>query len=490
MKRFYIRLSLAFLVLTLSLSVITAWQSLNSASRLVDETEQKLNAGLAEMLAVDFQPFLTDSIDTIAIKEKIEYFVGINPRIDIYLLGSTGMIKELFVSSGKEPVRGILETESMDIMLRGGPLPIWGPDPLSETGTKPFVVAPLEIMGETGCYLYIVLGSDQYDSIAAMLENSYIVQTLVKSLGLVFLLTVVAGLFLFAVLTRRIGYVGSTVRSFSQGDYSKRIDLKGSDELAELASTIDTMANTIEENITRLEETDKLRRDLIANISHDLRSPLASIRGYLETIVMKFDDLSKAELREYVKTGLDNTEKLNRLVSELLELSKLDANQVELHPEQFSLTDLVLDIVQQYAPTAVAADIKLSADCPERASLAYGDIGLVERAISNLIDNAIKYTPAGGTVTVVPRWNDAFVELRVSDTGRGIDQEDLPHIFDRFYRVEKSRGLDGGGAGLGLAITKKIVELHDSTLSVHSKLNAGTTFSFLLPSSERGAIQA
>ena len=490
MKRLYIRLSLAFLVLTLGLTLVTVWQSLNSASGLVDEAEQKLNVGLAEMLAIDFQPFLTDSIDTAAIHEKIMYFVGINPRIDIYLLGNTGMIKELFVSSGRDPVRNVLDTEAMDRMLADEPLPIWGPDPLSESGEKPFVVAPLVIMGEQGCYLYIVLGSDQYDSIAGMLENSYIVQSLLKSLGIVFMLTLLAGFALFAVLTRRIGRVGSTVRSFSRGDYSQRIGLRGKDELAELATTIDQMADTIEENIQRLEETDKLRRDMIANISHDLRSPLASIRGYLETIVIKFDDMSRSELREYIETGLANTERLDRLVSELLELSKLDANQVEINPEQFSLTDLVLDIVQQYAPSAAAAGVELSADCPEKESLAFGDIALVERAISNLIDNALKYTPDGGRVTVIPKWTNEFVELQVSDTGQGIDEADLPHIFDRFYRVERSRGLDGGGAGLGLAITQKIVELHNSTLQVTSRLNSGTTFSFLLPASAAQFSQA
>ncbi len=490
MKRFYIRLSLAFLVLTSTLTIVIGWQSIQYASQFVDETEQKLNVGLADVLAVDFQPFLTDSIDTAAIQEKIEYFIGINPRIDIYLLGNTGMVKALFLGSGGEQVRNVLDTTPMDKMLAGTDLPIWGPDPLSEEGMKPFDVAPLEIMGEKGCYLYIVLGSMRYDSVAAMLENSYIAQVLMRGLGLILLVTLLAGFALFAVLTRRIGGISDIVRSYSRGDYSRRIGLRESDELGELAAMIDQMADTIEDNIAQLEKTDRLRRDLIANISHDLRSPLASIRGYLETIVMKFDDMPRDQLKEYVETGLANTKRLNRLVDELLELSKLDANQVELNPEEFSLTDLVQDVVQQHSPAAVTKNVKLRAELPDGASLAFGDIALVERAMSNLIDNAIKYTPAGGEVVVIPTWDGDHVEVRVTDTGYGIPEDDLVHIFDRFYRVEKSRDMNTGGTGLGLAITKKIIELHHSTLSVTSRLNDGTTFSFLLPTSKPSLLPA
>ncbi|NQV72244.1 HAMP domain-containing protein [bacterium] len=481
MKSLYVRLSVVFLVLIVAMTIVIGWSSIRSANRFVDETEQKLNMDLAASLAADFQPFLIDSIDTEAIQKQIEYFIGINPKIDIYLLGNTGMIKALFVPSGREPIMRAMDTEPLDRFLRGDKYPIWGQDPLSETGMKPFSVAPLEIMGEQGCYLYIVLGSDQFDTTSAMIQDSYILKSLVLNVGLVLLFTMVVGLILFGVITKRIQKIVDGVQSFGRGDYSNRIQLTGADEIASLARTVDTMADTIEDNIKRLESTDSLRRELVANISHDLRSPLSSVRGHLETILMKADDLTREQILSYVETGLAGTDRLNRLVEALFELSKLDANQVTLNPEPFSVGDLIQDVVHQFQPKAKSAGVELVFSLEEDPSLAFGDIGLVERALTNLVENAIKYTPKGGQVRVESKWGPGSVELKIADSGRGISDTDLPFIFDRFYQVDKSRNPISGGTGLGLAITKKIIELHNSTLSVSSKLNVGTSFSFLLP---------
>lgn len=476
----YIRLSLVFLLLTAGLTIVVGWQSIQSATRFVDETEQKLNADLAKTLAVDFQPFLTDSIDHQAIQQKIEFFIGINPRIDIYLLGSTGMIKALFVPSGREPIMGALDIAPLNAFLEGEELPIWGQDPLSETGSKPFTVATLEIMGEKGCYLYIVLGSDRYDS-SSVIKDSYIIQTLLRHVGWVLLVTVLVGLFLFALLTRRLGRISAMVKNFAMGKYDKRIRLKGHDEIAVLASSVDAMADKLEENISRLEKTDQQRRELVANISHDLRSPLSSIRGYLETILIKANHVDTKEIVRFAEIGLNSTERLSRLVDDLFDLSKFDANQFALNAEPFSLTDLVQDVVQQFEPKASKLGIRISAEFEKETILAHGDIGLVERALTNLIDNAVKFSSNGGEVRVIAKWDGKAVHIDVKDFGKGIPSEELPMIFDRFYRVDKSRNKLEGGSGLGLAITKRIVELHNSTLSVTSQLNSGTTFSFWLP---------
>ena len=436
---------------------------------------------LAASLASDFQPFLIDGIDTEAIQKQIEYFIGINPKIDIYLLGNSGMIKALFVPSGREPIKTVLDTEPLDRFLRGDKYPIWGQDPLSESGMKPFSVAPIEIMGEQGCYLYIVLGSDHFDTTSAMIQDSYILKSLVFNAGLVLLFIMAVGLIIFGVITKRIQKIVDGVQAFGRGDYSKRIQLSGVDEIASLAHTVDTMADTIEDNIKRLESTDSLRRELVANISHDLRSPLSSVRGHLETILMKSNDLNREQILSYVETSLAGTDRLNRLVEALFELSKLDANQVTLNPEPFSVGDLIQDVVHQFQPKAKSAGVKLEFSLEDDPSLAFGDIGLVERALINLVENAIKYTPSGGHVRVESKWGPNNVELKIADSGRGISDTDLPFIFDRFYQVDKSRNPVTGGTGLGLAITKKIIELHNSTLSVSSKLNVGTSFSFLLP---------
>jgi signal transduction histidine kinase len=241
------------------------------------------------------------------------------------------------------------------------------------------------------------------------------------------------------------------------------------------------MADTIEASVEDLRRTDRLRRELIANVSHDLRSPLAAMQGYLETIMMKHDDLAPDERERYLEIVLRNARSLSTLVGELFELSMLDAHQIEPQREAFSMAELVQDLVMQFTPMAEELNVTLDAELPDHLARVYADIALVERAISNLIDNALRYTPPGGTVRIVPSNEGDAVSVSVIDTGYGIPPEDLPHIFERFYRVEKSRAPDKGGTGLGLAITKKILELHGSTLNVQSIVDRGTTFSFNLP---------
>jgi signal transduction histidine kinase len=167
-------------------------------------------------------------------------------------------------------------------------------------------------------------------------------------------------------------------------------------------------------------------------------------------------------------------------VEQLFELSKLDARQTQAHLEPFSITDLVQDVVMKFKPWAEKSHIELQAVLPEQLPQVYADIGLIERALSNLIENALRYTPEDGNVKIVIDKSEQTVKVVVADTGSGIQEEELPLIFDRFYRVEKSRARATGGAGLGLAIAKKIIDLHQSSIAVESKVNVGTTFSFNL----------
>lgn len=486
MKRFihsfYAKLSVLFLVLMVMVGMIISALSVRSVMMFADEAEQSLSYHLAADLAVEFEPLVQDSIHHTAIMKTIERMTGINPRIEIYLLGSNGMMKANYLIGEEQVIeQPVLDLEPLDRFLKGAKVPILGPDPLKMGHMRPFSVAPIEIMGEQGCYLYVILGSEAYDSAASMIKNSYIVRTTLMVLGLTLLVASGLGVFLFGLLTRRLRAMKEVVGAFEKGQLDRRIGVKSSDEIGQLAASFNQMADTIVANVEDLKQTDRLRRELIANVSHDLRNPLAALQGYLETIMMKGDALSPDERQRYMETVLKNTRSLNTLVGELFELSKLDAQQIEPDFEAFSIAELVQDVVMQFQPKADQLNVTLEANLPERLSLVYADIGLVERAISNLIDNALRYTPAGGHVRVVPSDDGDAVSVQVIDTGYGIPPEDLPHIFERFYRVEKSRAPDKGGTGLGLAIAQKILELHGSTLAVQSALGKGTTFSFALP---------
>ncbi len=194
---------------------------------------------------------------------------------------------------------------------------------------------------------------------------------------------------------------------------------------------------------------------------------------------MKEGDLDPEKRRQFLNTIYLNVTTLNRLVSELFELSKLDAKQVEPELESFSMAELVQDTVLEFQVQAEKNGVNLQMTPPEDLPLVSADIGMISRVLSNLIENAVRYTPEGGEAHVSVTPSNEGVHVSVADTGQGISAEDLPYIFDRFFRAEKSRSK--GGTGLGLAIAQKIVEAHGRKISVSSRLNTGTTFAFDTP---------
>lgn len=478
---FYAKLSLLFLVLILGLGGGLAMLGMQAAERYADEVEQKLNRTLAFELAPEFEPLMRDSIHHAALREKVRSMTGVNRRIEIYLLDGQGRIKASFMRSNEALARQQVDTAPLQRFLQKDDLPILGEDPLHPSQRKPFSVAPVAIEGDEGCYLYIILGGEQYTSMARMVGDSYILRTALVGLGLILLVTAGMGLVLFRRLTERLRGMVDVVAAFEQGQFDRRMEPGTNDEVGQLARCFNRMADTLNETMNELRQADRMRRDLVANVSHDLRSPLASIQGYLETLLMKETTLGADERRRYLHTALKNAQRLNTLVGQLFELSKLDAQEIEPQQESFPIAELVQDIVMQYRPQAEAKAITLDADLPEKHALVYADIGLVERALSNLIDNAIHYTPADGQVRVSMTRHNGRVHTEVRDTGPGIPDEDLPHIFERFYRVEKSRDRNRGGAGLGLAIAQKILALHGSRLTVESTVGRGTAFAFDLP---------
>jgi predicted ATPase/signal transduction histidine kinase len=229
-------------------------------------------------------------------------------------------------------------------------------------------------------------------------------------------------------------------------------------------------------------ENTYLRSELIANVSHDLRTPLAALRGYLEMLASKGGELPGPTQRSYVEIALRQSEHLATLVDELFELAKLDFKGVRLEREAFQPAELAVDVLQKFQLAADRQDVALRIEPGEAVPAVDADLGLVERVLDNLIGNALQHTPAGGSVTVSLRAEGKRLIACVADTGGGIPEDELPFIFDRFYRVDKSRARSGGGgAGLGLAIAKRIVELHGGELRVHSSAGQGCRFSFDLP---------
>jgi len=478
---FYTKISALFLVIVVGLGVVLAALGVRAARQYANEVEQELNRTLAKEMVPRFEPFLRDSIDAAGIEATIEDMTGINRRIEIYLLERDGALKASFAVPDDEIEQQRVDLAPLHRFMNGEKLPVLGDDPRAAGQKKPFSAAHIEIMGRTGCYLYIVLNSEKYASVASMVGESYILRTTFWGLGLVLLVGAGLGLLLFYRLTKRLRAMQEVVADFKEGHFDRRVEVTSDDEIGRLGECFNRMADTLTDTMEELRQADRMRRELVANVSHDLRSPIASIQGYLETVSMKDGSLPGEKRQRYVDTALKNTQRLNTLVSELFDLSKLETEQVEPTVEPFPMAELVQDVVMQYRPQAEEQCVDLRAEPPEQSDRVEGDIALLERALSNLIDNAIQYTPKGGTVRVQVLHEGSRVRVAVQDTGPGIPEDDLPHIFERSYRVEKSRDRDNGGAGLGLAIGKTILELHDSTLEVESTVGEGTIFSFSLP---------
>lgn len=483
MRSFYLKIALIFSAILLLFGVLVGFITMNASSNIAQEAIQKTNKDIASVLAEEFQPLLYESFDQERVEAKLTELSGKNPQFDFYLLNSSGYVKSI-VPAGRERValdNVVIDTEPLDRFINGEPLPILASDPINPDIYKPFSAANVQVIDSEGCYIYVVLEGDQFSEAAAMLTDSYIVRGTLILLGIVLLISLLTGLFIFSNLSKRLKKIKKTVNKFERGQLNERIDVDGNDELSDLSICFNRMADTLVDNMKEIQKTDRLRRELVANVSHDLRSPIASIQGYLETIQMKGESITKEELHNYFDTVLSNTKKLNRLIDDLFELSKLDAEEVTPNLEHVSMAELIQDLVQQFRPIAEKKGVKLEAEFPKKPNvLIEADISLMNRALTNLIDNAIQHTPSNGVVTISTVKSGRDFVLEITDTGNGIPEGDLPHIFDRFYQADKSRS-ENQGAGLGLAIAQKILRLHGAEVVVNSKLNEGTTFRVAIP---------
>jgi signal transduction histidine kinase len=307
-----------------------------------------------------------------------------------------------------------------------------------------------------------------------------------------------AALLVFKVLTRRLRLLADEIEAFRAGRFTRPRHLDWAcaegDEIDRLAFAFGELSDHIARQFAALERLDSQRRELLANVSHDLRTPLTLMQGYLDTLLLRRGELSPAEERSCLEVAARHAERLGRLVADLFELSKLDGQAGRIQAEPFSLTELAQDIAQKFNLHASAQQIMIEVSLDATTPLVVGDIGMIERALENLVENALRHTPGGGRVVIEVERAAARAQVRIRDTGCGIARENLPHVFDRYFqspRLEMPNGLPTGAgwgadtarhhAGLGLAITRRIVALHGGDIEVRSTLGVGTVFSFDLP---------
>jgi two-component system OmpR family sensor kinase len=472
-----------FFIVGLSFVAVTVF----STEMYQQEVNQKLNSKLAQQIVAEKILMKDNRVNHDALKEIFHMLMVINPSIEIYLLDSEGNILAYSAPQSKVK-RKRVDLDPIRRWLEGGTvMPLRGDDPRDLNRKKVFSAARIVEQGKLEGYLYVILGGETFDSTVQKLKGSYILRLSAWMIGASLLFALAAGLIIFAVLTRRLRRLAHGMDAFRRGETTKQIDLplkrieSSSDEIDRLGATFKQMAERIEDQMEKLRKSDSLRRELVANVSHDLRTPLATLRGYIETMLIKEELLSREERRHYLEIAIRHCEHLGKLVSELLELAKLDSYEISVHPEPFNLSDLVQDVAQKFNLKAKEKGIDIVTDVEEMLPFAKADIGLIERVFENLLQNAIHYTRQGGVIRLVLTPGRGDISVQVSDSGEGIPKEALPFIFNRFYQLDKSRKGEEGHSGLGLAIAKKILELHDRSIEVTSHPGSGTTFIFHLP---------
>ena len=484
--RFILKLTLSFLAILLLAGIGYTITSIYLSNKYFYETTQRLHANLAQDLIEekfkDTQPFDSNgNVNKALFGDIMHDMMAVNRAIEVYLLDLEGNVQYSVVLDHDAP-----ETKEKRVNLapikqfitESGSNYVLGDDPKDLTKQTIFSAAQFNKDGHEG-YVYIVLAGEDFLATRSDLFNSYFMRLGLGGSVLTLIFATLLGILAIWYLTRSLRKIIYAAKRFQQGDLEYRIENAEKTDLSNVATTYNSMADTILSDIEKIKSVEQLRQELIANISHDLRTPLSIIQGYIETLHMKDAELSSEERAEYLNMVSKSSERLSKLVTQLFEYSKLEANQIHPEREPFLISELVNDIHQNYSILAQQKNIDLKLSMADSVPLVFADISLVERAIQNLMDNALKFTPEGGEVTVKLESDANHVEVIIKDSGPGIKKDNQALIFER-YRQTKA-GQEKEGVGLGLAIVKKIMEIHDSSIQVFSKPNEGTSFSFSLP---------
>jgi signal transduction histidine kinase len=293
-------------------------------------------------------------------------------------------------------------------------------------------------------------------------------------------MAMVLGYFLSSTITERIHAVKGVAENLAKGDLQTRVHVSGNDEVAALAESFNQMAAQLQAADEKQRELEHMRTDLIAWVSHDLQTPLASIRAILEALSDGVVDNPEA-VQRYLLTAQRDVRSLSLLIDDLFEMAQLDAGGQPLDIAESSLADLISDTLESFSEVAARRNITITGSTFGSSGTVRMDTMRIGRVLNNLISNALRHTPEGGKIEVTAKRTEAGMEVTVSDTGEGIRAEDLPKVFDRFYRGEKSRSRSTGGAGLGLAIAQGIVRAHGGDIHVESQAGQGSRFTFTLP---------
>jgi signal transduction histidine kinase len=478
-SRLYVMISALFIVILFVFAAITLYISVQAANHYSQEVNQNMNHDLADHVALMMDKFIQDGeLNEAGLQDLVHSLMVINPSIEVYLLDPEGKILSYVAPEKVVKLEQVSLGPITTFLNKTSTRVIYGDDPRNPGEKKIFSAAELIQDNRLTGYIYIVLASQEYASAANLVRGSFIMGLSIRTIITILIGSALVGLLALWFIVKKLNRIIRGIRKFEDGDLKTRIDVKSNDDLDQIGTVFNSMADTIEQNIEELKGVENLRKELISNISHDLRTPISSIQGYAETLILKKKTIGKEEEEKYLGVIYKNCENLQDLVTNLFELSKLQSNQVMLNKEPFSIGELVHDVANKYRILSKKKGVSINTIVSKDIPVVEADVVLIDRVLQNLIDNAIRFCKEGDTINIELKSESASeVKITISDTGAGIPHDHLPHIFERYFKKDER----GGSSGLGLAIVKRIIDLHESTIEVKSTVGKGTSFQFSLP---------
>jgi len=492
LKEFFMKFSLyqrlAFSVcftFIIIVSMLFYWSnSLAEHSKL--QAEQKLHSQLAEHLAHD-NPLLQDGVyDKAALKNLFHTLMLLGPAFEFYFLDPAGNIITYSADANKIKRKKVELSPLVNLISNPDAVPIFGDDPRNIDKQKIFSAAPIYRGDNLQGYLYVIIGGEVYDSIFDQVKNDkHLQQYSTLFIGSLLLLLLIL-LTVFRYFTAPIKQLANEMTAINAVKFDQsKVALTQwknpeNNEVHKLGNTFNAMIKQINQQFSQLTENDRIRRELLTHLSHDLRTPLATMQGYVETMVIKGDKLTTSELADYIATVQRNGMQLKRLIDQIFELAHLEDGQVTVNLETFAIGELLHDIIAKFSMKAKEKNIYLHLDPQQCKFIVYSDIAKLERIITNLLENAIRHTKKGGEVAIIVKQLIDKIKVSVTDNGSGISKEDIAYIFDARYRASNAIEDKTTHSGLGLAISQKLSKLLNSEIFVESKLGHGSSFSLSL----------
>ncbi|ADB38508.1 sensor histidine kinase [Spirosoma linguale] len=478
-RRFYMslygKLALTLLALLTALACVYGYLTAYSAIRYFDATHQRLNVDVAAHIATFTKPFLTQGVNQAGADDIFFNAMVTNPSAEVYLLDSTGRVLVYHAPATKIKRSQVSLEPIREFISQKGKVYIKGDDPRSVADQKIFSVAEVRNNSRMQGYVYVILGGEQYGSVMESLLQSHVLLWGLLTLLITLTAALLIGLISFHRLTRGMEAITVAVGQFRQGDYLARVQVKASRELALVADTFNDMADELSRTITNLTQSERIRRELVASISHDLRTPITAIHGYADALTT--NTLPEDTRHQYADVIAQGSKKLIIMVDELAELAKLEARDTQLQPEPFAIADLLSEVIARFTPLAERQQLMLMCMNCQSSVFCYADVGLIERVLQNLLENTLKNTPANGIIQVeLSQPESGLLTISVQNP-----VSHLPDFIQAYLRSDVCTPERTPGSGLGLAIVEKILKLHDTRLRAAQPEANFIRFSFELP---------